>query len=156
MLKLTFSKLLKADLTKINPERAWWWQKIILLAITVYALQRENTVHKALAGIVKKGTKAIKAWIEPTDWMRGLHRHMVPGRGGASCLMPILQGKHGSHIYVAGVTCTSLTSRIPKIPWLQHKAGWMLQEVIPCPNFNNKTPPKHSSNYKQWRGKLEL
>ena len=72
--------------------------------------------HKALAGIVKKGTKAIKAWIEPTDWMRGLHRHMVPGRGGASCLMPILQGKHGSHIYVAGVTCTSLTSRIPKIP----------------------------------------
>ena len=58
-----------------------------MLAITVYALQRENTIHKALAGIVKKGTKAIKAWIEPTDWMRGLHRHMVPGEGvpHASC-----------------------------------------------------------------------
>lgn len=47
-----------------------------MLAITVHALQRENTIHKALAGIVKKGTKAIKTWIEPTDSMRGLHRHM--------------------------------------------------------------------------------
>ena len=49
-----------------------------MLAITVRALQRENTMHKTLAGIVKKGTKAIKAWIEPTDWMRGLHRHVAP------------------------------------------------------------------------------
>ena len=47
-------------------------------AITVHALQRENTMHKTLAGIVKKGTKAIKAWIEPTDWMRDLHRHVAP------------------------------------------------------------------------------
>ena len=38
-----------------------------MLAITVHALQRKNTIHKALVGIVKKGTKAIKAWIETTD-----------------------------------------------------------------------------------------
>lgn len=84
-----------------------------MLAITVHALQRENTIYKALAGIVKKGTKAIKTWIEPTDLMWGLHRHMEQSEG-----MPhaYTARKHGSHIYVAGVTCMSLTSRIPIIP----------------------------------------
>ena len=31
-------------------------------------------------------------------------RHMAP-RG---CLMPVLKGKHDSHIHVAGITCMSL------------------------------------------------